>query len=238
MKEYLKLLWDLQNLESQLNELGRPLKSGTAKLKQLKTELEEFKQIYEQKKNKFEQIKKKNRAREHEVESLKEKLAATNFLLYSDKVSSPKELKQAQHKVEQIEKQIAALEDEIIDNLEKMEGIENELSSVKQEIEAGIKEFKILCTAFQREKDSREAEVSRISDDIEKLKESIGPEILRWFTEMREKFPDKKPVALIQHDTCTGCNMVLSIETVKRLKNQENSENIFCENCGRILFTL
>ncbi len=89
-------------------------------------------------------------------------------------------------------------------------------------------------------KQEHDVEVARHQPEVEELKgkrssyeSAVRREVLAAYQRLL-KLPDKKPLAELDGRTCTGCYSIVTLDTVERVKMQQ--ELVLCNSCGRILF--
>ena len=146
---------------------------------------------------------------EHEVETLRQKLAAERRRLLDGSVANPKELAAIQREIESIERRISDREDEELAMLEERASASTD--SELAEIEGNLTE--------------RRAE-------REALAPTLPPELLELYEELR---PQKKGVAAaaLVDGVCQGCHEQLSAVELDRLRRTDDVPR--CEHCRRIL---
>mgnify|MGYP005864087229 CR=1 FL=1 len=167
---------------------------------------------------------------ELELKDIEEKLEKSQNRLYSGDVQSGKELTQWKTTMENFEKTKSNLEDQILNQIEKIE-----LLSIKEK----EKEHHLLLQRLERN-------IENLNNDIEKLKSDfaynlqqrnnsaldIPIEILTLYEELRKKFLN--PVVEMDDDTCQGCHLALPSSIAKRVRKKE--ELLQCPNCKRLIF--
>jgi hypothetical protein len=73
---------------------------------------------------------------------------------------------------------------------------------------------------------------AEIEAQITQLRALIPPQIMGHYDRLRAR--DKKGVAVVRNQTCTGCHMRLPIGVITVLMRDEDIR--LCETCGRYLY--
>lgn len=74
----------------------------------------------------------------------------------------------------------------------------------------------------------------KLAEAKAELERKIEKPLLGRYTRLKERY--KRAVVPVKEDTCLGCFM--KVPTSTATKGRDNSEIIFCEGCGRILYWL
>ncbi len=75
-------------------------------------------------------------------------------------------------------------------------------------------------------------EVKNVGGEAEQLRTSIPAPILAHYDRLRVR--DKKGVAVVRNQVCTGCHMHLPIGVITVLMRGDDVQ--LCDSCGRYLF--
>lgn len=167
---------------------------------------------------------------ELELKDVEEKLNKSQNQLYSGNVQSGKELSQWKSTMESHEKTKSNLEDYVINQIDKIEGMR---------IKEKEKEHQLLIQRFEKDIDSLKKDIKKMKSDLAnniQLRtdsiQNIPADILSLYEELRKKFSD--PVVEMDGDTCRGCHLALPSSIAKRVRKKE--EVIQCPNCQRFIF--
>lgn len=146
---------------------------------------------------------------DHEVDTMRQKLAAEERRLFDGSVANPKELASIQHEVDNIKRRIEDREDEELAMLEAREAAAagSELTDVEQQLR------------------QRRAERDRLAP-------AIDPEVLELYEDLRRQKKGVGAAALVD-GVCQGCHEQLSAMELDRLRRNEGVPR--CEHCRRIL---
>ena len=223
-------LTNLQNLDviilnqrKKITQKNEEIRKIQQDLETKNSEWENYRKLYDQERIELSRL-------ELELKDVEEKLKKSQSQLYSGAVQSGKELSQWKSTMENYEKTKSNLEDYVINQIDKIEGMK---------IKEKEKEHQLLIQRFEKN-------IENLKNDIEKLQtdlannlllradatQIIPAEILALYEELRKKFPD--PVVPMDGDTCQGCHLALPSSIAKRVRKKE--EIIQCPNCQRLIF--
>ncbi len=145
-------------------------------------------------------------------------------------------------------REMEALKEKIEHSKSRMEELEDGAIQLMNEIETGEKELR-------REEESQKEREQEILDEIRQLEEegragqaelqqaqrrraelagSVERHPLEQYERLLRDFGYEDPIAHVEDDSCSGCKMRLSQNTLERLR--EGRELVNCENCHRIIY--
>lgn len=231
MKEQLKLLISLQELDSQIlekqfiiNETPPKIAGAEGYLKKTLTDLDKMKQINES-------LEKKKRDKERGLDDINEKMK--KLKARSTEIKTNKEYQAHLKEIESVEKDRYALEDEI---LTIMEEIEDSLKKVKS-YEANVEYEKSKIESFKKK---LEGEILEAENELLALKEAkskivgaVDEELYHLYISLMES-ANGLSVTEAEDFVCLGCNMNIPPQLFVELK--KNEEIIQCPQCHRILY--
>ena len=231
MREKLKLLWQLEEIDNELQrsrEMMESLDDGSllkAKVDALRDKLE----IY---KRELREMRREMEDKELEARGLEERRRTMESRMYGGYISNPKELESMEREVEMLRRNQDRLEERV---LELMFAIEDKNRDIKM-LEEQVKEED---SAYQEVRRKYEEEYRRLSERItslerkrEELLPQIDPTLLERYSEIRAR--EGGGVGKVVKGVCSGCGFSISPRLLTRL--QESETIVYCENCGRILY--
>ncbi len=229
MSLVIKLL-GLQELEFEIKALEKALADASSRLGESPV-LKEARSSLERCEQNYQQLSDQQKSLEWRIEDLNSKLKKVNEQLYSGRIKNPKELSNLQHEAELLSANLAAVEEEALEVIEKAEQAGAKALQAKQylsRIEASWQvEQKKLVEEIKINKD-------KLADLQEKRKTEAGDidaDALRVYE--RLKLQRGFAVARITQGACEGCHISLSSA---QLQHSRSSTLEKCANCGRILF--
>ena len=231
--DQLKLLWELQNYDEELNQLINKLKKlETAedienfelKLNQLEYDICNFKTKVDVDNEKIRRYSKKADEFNFRLKDIEEKL-------YGGDITDLNQIEHMNKEIKNLKNLIEELEFEILDLMEDVESIKNHLI----ELENDHKTYK---QKLDLAKDDRNKNIKELNDLIKEKKE-LRNEFMKQIDEVLiqkyKAIKAKKVKALVKvsDDKCTGCHMNIPLTIVSKLK--KNDDIYYCDNCDRIL---
>ncbi|MEW6570704.1 MAG: C4-type zinc ribbon domain-containing protein [Nitrospirota bacterium] len=231
VKEQLRSLVELQQIDSKIFEIKRILDRTPSRISEVELPLKESEVAFVNLRQKVSALEKKKRDRERQLEEVIEKINKLKSRI--SEIKTNKEYQAHLKEIERAEKECSTVEDEIL--------------SVMEEIDEAGRQMTIAETNLKKEKDKIESlkkeigeEMSSYSKDLEKLKEMrakiaeyLDKEVYDEYIHLIESC-DGLAVAEARDEICQGCNMNIPPQLFVELKKTE--EIIHCPQCRRILY--
>ncbi len=171
---------------------------------------------------------------ELEAETLKGKIGPAETKLYSGSIKNPKELADLQADIDQLKRQLAAVEDRELEAIAAVEAAEAELRSARAELDA-------LEAAWREEQAEMKERIARVSLEVvdydEKRHEraaDIDADMLKRYDRIRFTHQGRG-VAKLDRNLCTGCRISLPVNMVNKART--GNALVQCPNCERILYS-
>ncbi len=231
LKEVLLQLSELQEKDTKIVEQQNKVNKFPADIENKKSELLKIKEDFENKKSayvKLNTLKKEKESLLNEKESAIAKHTASLNSIKSNDL-----YKACLLEIEKAKADKSVVEDEI---LQLMEDIDKEIvnlkkyeTETKQQEENINKEIKEMDASIAKAKD----EISVLQKDRDEFAKNIPANILSQYERIREN-RNGQGLALIEGDSCGGCNMVLRPQLI--VQATKCKELVYCDNCSRILF--
>lgn len=230
MIEKLETLYELQLVDSQLDELEELRGDLPAAVNELKNQMQLINEQISQKELEKETSNEKRKNNEEEIEQLNESLKKFKAQLF--KVRNNKEYDALTKEIDHSEQTIEQL---ITEN----DSIENNISKLNIEIE----ELKPQLEKFENDLKEKNEDLETIVTANEK--EEVKWRELRDKIEVKVKKPDLNTymrirkakngvaVAVVVRGACSGCHNVLPSQ--RQLEVKQNKRIYNCESCGRML---
>ncbi len=169
---------------------------------------------------------------ELETRSLEAKIASVEELLYSGRVTNPKELTDLQKDAAALRRQRSALDEK---SLQVMAAIEENEAAI-QEAQATLTTLETDWTARQRDLLQERADLEAHLAQLEHARAGHLPGLpagdLACYESLRQS-KNGLAIATVENDSCAVCGVELSEHTLALLLLDETL--VFCNNCGRIL---
>lgn len=132
---------------------------------------------------------------------------------------------------DQLTARIAQERKEFAQLVHTLEKENNQLADMRIRIAKARKEYDDLKAAVEAERAAAQGDIEAARAEANALAKDVDSALLEAYT--RVKRNHAVPVAEVQQNKCTGCNMELPAVVARRLRE---SEVVECDNCGRILY--
>jgi predicted nucleic acid-binding Zn-ribbon protein len=167
-----------------------------------------------------------------QAEDLKSRIAPAEEKLYSGTVKNPKELTDLQLDVEQLKRQLAAIEDRDIEAMGVVEQAETLLRQARAKLDALDAAWRAEQTDLTRRIEELSAEVQGLESSRAALAAAIEPATVKVYDHVRRAHQGRG-AAKLDRNLCLGCRISLPISTVN--KARAGNALVQCPNCERIL---
>ncbi len=228
--EFEKLI-QLQKLDAEIKNTSIFLENIPHQIEDINRKKEESSQIVAQAKEKMSQNQKKRRDLEAEVKDVKAKISKYNLQLNDVKTNI--EYKSLLKEIEEAQKNVSEMEDEIINEMLIADEIEEEIKEATQKYSEVEKEFSKETDILKKNQKESEDKKKKLIHEKEKLISNIPDDQAGLYSKI---FKTKNGIALspITGEFCSLCHMRIRPQVLNELKG--NEKIITCENCGRILY--
>ena len=230
MFDRLKILYELQNLDDQLDELEELRGDLPNAVEALEEKIDSLKKDVANKEKERKLSLEKRKDNEEEVDKLKENQKKFKAQLYQ--VRNNKEYDALTKEIDHTDEQVAKLEaenDALADLSKKLSDeiaeIAPQLDVLKEELKVKEADLKEIIKANEKE----EAKLRAKRKEIEALTKK--PDYAAYMRIRKAK--KGKAVATIKRSACSGCHNI--VPSQRQLEIRRNNKLFFCEYCGRIL---
>jgi predicted nucleic acid-binding Zn-ribbon protein len=176
----------------------------------------------------------RNRDLDLEIKSLTQKIQTTNQMLYSGRITNPKECQDLEEEVASLTRRKDQLE---YDQIEAMLHIDEEQAAVadaQRALDAAQAVWAGSQTDLLAEQQRLERELVDLEARRNQAVSAIEAVSLSKYEGMRLK-KHGQPVALLDGDSCALCGVEQTSMIAQQVR--QGAELVYCESCGRILAT-
>jgi len=226
----LKILYELQKIDDQLDELEELRGDLPKTVEELEAQIEEIKNIISEKKQQRKESMEKRKENESQIEIATESQKKFKAQLY--KVRNNKEYdaltKEIDHTDELVKKyeaennEFADLSKTLADEIEE---IKPKLDELSVEIKNKQDDLKIIIKANEKEEANLNKQRKKLESQIKKGDYSAYMRI--------RKAKKGMAVSTIRRSACSGCHNIVPPQ--RQLEIRQNNRLYYCEYCGRIL---
>jgi uncharacterized protein len=167
-----------------------------------------------------------------EIKGLVQKIQQTDRLLYSGKVSNPKELQDMQDELVSLRKRQGQLEDDLLEAMVRSEDGQTAVTGAQQTLDKAQATWAGSQTDLLGEKQRLENELDDLTARRKQAAAEIDPASLAKYEALRPK-KRGQPVSLLQGDSCSLCGVEQTSTVAQQVR--QSAQLVYCESCGRIL---
>jgi predicted nucleic acid-binding Zn-ribbon protein len=171
---------------------------------------------------------------EDEIAGIEQKVAVVLHQLYEEGLTSPKEAQALQADLESLKRRQAALEDEVLELMEKIEPLDAALAISIVDLESVREERERTKAALAAAQAAIDAELAAVAESRVQLAAAVSSEMLKSYEELRPQYGGIA-IARLVGPTCQGCFLSLAAAEVDELRRRPADELVHCPDCGRIL---
>jgi len=231
MQDTIKMLIELQELDSAIFDVKRLLDGIPEKIKEMDRILEEKSANLKTLEEESKKLQVNHKQKEMELKTKEETIKKHQAQLY--KIKTNQEYTALEKETGSVKADSSLLEEEIINILEKVDEIKKSIAEEKQVLEAEKKNVDEEKKKIWAEKKEAEAEYDNLNNKRKEFTSRIDKSVLSKYERILR---NKNGLALVPivGDTCGGCNMNLPPQVINEARLKKDLT--FCGNCARILY--
>ena len=230
MKDQIVVIDELQRIDTELSELEVHLKEYPERISAFEHELETSRNTLSELNTQLEQFKENKARLEQELSSNEETIKKSEQKLFD--IKTHKEYAALQKEISDTKRINSELEENLIDEMERIEEIESKISELEQELSSKEEEYKEKIEEIKEKLEEVQIQYMPKKAEKENIASKISPEILPVYEKIKKK--DGTVLALAKNEVCTGCHMnippqlFIEVLTLSRI--------IQCPSCKKILY--
>ena len=230
MYDRLKILYLLQQIDNQLDELEELRGDLPNMVRDLEEKIKGFVEDIEAKEKEQKDSVKNRDGNEDEIENLKENQKKFKAQLYQ--VRNNKEYDALTKEIDHTEEQINKLEAENNSLADKSKVLTQEIEEISPRVEELKKELKEKEADLKEIIKANEREELKLREERKKFESEVKKNDLSSYMRIR-KAKKGLAVATIKRSACSGCYNI--VPSQRQLEIRRNNRLFYCEYCGRIL---
>lgn len=230
MYNRLKVLYQLQQIDNQLDELEELRGDLPNMVRELEEKIKSFDGDVEAKEKEQKDSIKNRAENEDEIEKLKENQKKFKAQLYQ--VRNNKEYDALTKEIDHTEEQIIKLEAENNSLADRSKVLTQEIEDITPRLDELSKELKEKEADLKEIIKANEREESKLREERKKMESEVKKNDLSAYMRIR-KAKKGLAVSTIKRSACSGCHNI--VPSQRQLEIRRNSRLFFCEYCGRIL---
>jgi hypothetical protein len=226
----LKTLYELQNIDDQLDELEELRGDLPNAVEALKEKSDSIKVDIVNKEKEQKESLKKRKENENEIEKLQENQKKFKAQLYQVRNNKEydaltKEIDHTEELVSKLEAENDALADLSKKLTDEIEEVKPMLDELNEEMKVKEADLKVIIKANEKEETKLREKRKEIETQVKKADHSAYMRI--------RKAKKGMAVSTIRRSACSGCHNIVPPQ--RQLEIRRNNKLFFCEYCGRIL---
>ncbi|MCX7954894.1 MAG: C4-type zinc ribbon domain-containing protein [Bacteroidales bacterium] len=231
IEEKLKNLYELQKIETQLDNIEKLRGELPMEVEDLEDELTGAKTRYQKFLDEIDSLEKKISAKKIEIKNAEAKIK--KYTEQQKDVRNNREYDALNKEIEFQQLEIQLCEKNIKEFQAMIEKLKPECNQVLVLIEKLSHDLQMKQKELQEIIKETEKEEEIIKKKIEKIERKIDPRLLTAFKRIRKNMKNGLAVVKIERDACGGC--FAKIPPQRQLEIKMRKKIIVCEYCGRIL---
>lgn len=231
MKEQLKALLELQELDLKVDKVAKEKKELALGVKTAKQVLSQLTDDLSQKQTVLNDTVELHSDKSKDLETAQGRLKDSKNRL--TKVSNTKEYSAIEIEIENVKRQIGQLEDELIQLLEAIEVSKASIEEKNEKMSALSEQVEMEKQRVIERTEALEKEEKKVKRKREKTSKGVKNELLRRYSFIRDR---RSGVAVVsaEQGSCSGCFMQLPPQVFIEVKRSRSLNT--CPSCQRILF--
>jgi len=226
----LKVLYQLQLVDDQLDELEELRGDLPNMVRSLESRINEIKEEIKLKETEQKESVEKRALNEEEIEKLKGSQQKFKAQLYQ--VRNNKEYDALTKEIDHSDEQISKLEAENDAFADLSKSLSSQIDEIKPQLDVLNAELKEKEADLKEIIKVNEKEEMKLLDERKKIEDQVKKPDLSVYTRIR-KAKKGKAVATLRRSACSGCHNIVPAQ--RQLEIRKNNKLFTCEYCGRIL---
>jgi predicted nucleic acid-binding Zn-ribbon protein len=175
-----------------------------------------------------------HRALSQELGAVGDKVKVSEESLYSGRIKNTKELSDLQKEIEALGRRRAAVEDQLLEVMVEGEEKQSARATAAEELARLEDGWETSKASLKAEQDTLARRLNELIAQRQQQVSRITPAALRDYEYIVKQHRDGVAVAVLQVNRCLGCQVTVSAEKVRTVREGQLTT---CGNCGRILYS-
>ena len=231
-REQLSILVKLQHIETDAKNIKSALENLPDKLAELDAGLDHAEEEVNKKEALLQDYRQKYRSSESDTEINRSKIKKSEEKLASAK--NNKEYQSSLKEINEFKKNNSQIEDDMIECLDRMDEIEREIKSRKEDYNKIAEKINIEKNVIKNQAKNDEQKLLELHAERDKIIESGQNDLIEKFFIIQKKQTNAVAIAQAKNSICYGCNMNIPPQMYNDLQRCNSLE--FCPFCDRILY--
>ncbi|MDD4909997.1 MAG: C4-type zinc ribbon domain-containing protein [Candidatus Omnitrophica bacterium] len=230
IREQIKKLLELQNVDSEIYRLNREKEDKPALLKQMEAAFEEKKALLQRLEDERKALLLKRKEKEGQLAQKEEQAKKLEGQLFQIKTN--KEYTAMRKEIAGIKADNSLIEDEIISLFEQADNKDKEIDAEKKRLQEEEARF----NSEKKAVDERVKEIDALINTLKEKRGQMAPLIEKSVLAQYERIlknRDGSAIVAVKDNCCGGCFINLRPQVINEIKMNERL--VFCGSCSRIL---
>jgi predicted nucleic acid-binding Zn-ribbon protein len=231
LNDQLKLLIELQELDTAIVSIADNIALLPRKLAQFEDPLKEASTLFESTKKKSETLNKKKHDKDLELDEVQDKI--DKLKTRSNDIKTNKEYEAHRKEIEAFEKNIHKIEDDILALMEAIEAFAGDVQKEEAKVKSAEEDFKIQGKLIEEKKIKLNSEIdickAKRNDFASRIDKNIYDQYMQKFERL-----GGLAVVQVENEICLGCNTNIPPQLFNDIK--ETSKTYTCYYCKRFLY--
>ena len=231
VKEQIKKLVGLQNIDEKIYDIKHELEEKPAVIEQLKQDFEHSKSTLNALEEQHKNLLVTRKELELQLKTKEEGIAKANADLSAIKTN--KEYTAKMHEIEGVKADKSQIEDKILGSYDEAEDLQKKIAEEKEKVAAREKVY----LEKKKEIESQVQQLEAQTKELEAERNKLTPDIDKNTLSLYERILANKggrAIVPIENNACGGCYMNVTHQAINLVKMGE--QMVFCEVCARILY--
>lgn len=231
MKETIKALIKLKEIDEKLGHLNKRIEDGPRILDKRKLELQDADNAVQKKRDAITAFKLKSKDKEGELHSVEEEIKKQDNLLLGAKTNQ--EYNAIRDRINDLKGEVSKLEEAILVAYDGVEEDTEDLAGLERELKAQEDELKDFQKNIENEMDEYRKEIEEWKAKRKELTDLMDFKAINLYEKVKGA-RDGDAVVCADGAMCSGCYMTITANDMARLHGA--SEIVLCKYCQRILY--
>lgn len=231
MNEQLRLLIDLQDLDTAIISIQKQIEALPLKISLNQNDLKAVYLSYDACQKNLADLEKKKKDKERNIEELEIKIKKLKDKTHEIKTN--KEYQAYLKEIDNVQKELNLAEDELLNLMESLDEQRKNVEIEKAKVVEEEKRLKEIENKIQIEKSNAEQTLKFLFKKRKEITERIDKENYKTYMNVFKSCNGQAVVEVV-NEICRGCNLHIPPQQYVEIKS--NKEIIFCPQCRRILY--
>ncbi|MGH8903200.1 MAG: zinc ribbon domain-containing protein [Egibacteraceae bacterium] len=174
------------------------------------------------------------RRHERELDTVERRYASETQRKYSGAIKSQKELEALDAELSSLQTRTSDLEDTLLEIMEQREETESLIAALEEREAELAREVAAATTVRNEAAAGIEEDLGKRVAERQVVAADLPAPVLKYYDDVRAR-KDGVAVAELQHRTCAGCRLELTMTEMQEVRERVDRGLARCEQCGRIL---